>query len=305
MKSTFFAGNRIFSICILIILMSFITSCTPGGNGPTPPPPAWETLINLPGYCSFSDFTPSGQSVLYAGSGVGSFNQYEFPTGANAQGVLSSLTSPASIQDYIGFAWSGSYLYFAMGSTVYKYNISGDSWTTPVTGLTYSHGSAETTADDSGYIYSTSGSNYLLKYNTADDSFTYYGTPGGLTHEEPRAAWDPSTSRVYLADYEHTPFYAFNPADNSFTALTAFPDSYGMSDAFCSDRHGHIYTANADSSSTATDVWVYTEATDSWSQFSPSLPFSHGDSAACSISDDGYLYFTNGSTNQFARIKIF
>jgi len=302
MKSTVCGRNKSIPIGIIFFLVLFIIACTPG-NGPTPSASTWETLINLPGYCSFSDFTPSGQSVLYAGASGASFYQYEFPSAANAQGVLSSLATPTSFQDYIGFAWSGSYLYFAQNNSVYKYDISGNSWSV-VASLTYNHSYSETTADDSGYIYSTAQSNYLLKYNTADDTYEYITTPGELSHEEPRAAWDPSTSRVYLADYDNTPFYAFNPADNSFTALTAFPDS-GMSDAFCSDRRGHIYTSNSDSSDTATDVWVYTEATDSWSQFSPSLPFAHGDSAACTISDDGYLYFTNGSTNQFARIKIF
>jgi len=40
-------------------------------------------------------------------------------------------------------------------------------------------------------------------------------------------------------------------------------------------------------------------------KFPPEFTFSHGDSAACTVSADGYLYFTNGTTGQFARIKIF
>ncbi|MFZ1982054.1 MAG: hypothetical protein WAU61_12155, partial [Smithella sp.] len=285
MKSTVCWKKVLFSVAAIFFLTLFITACN-SGNG-SPPPAQWETLITLPDDSSFSDFTPLGQSVLYVGAEGGSFYQYEFPTAANAQGILSSLATPTSFQYYIGFAWSGSYLYFAQVNSVYKYDISGNSWTTPVTGLTYDHESSESTADDSGYFYSLSynyGNPFLLKYNTANNTYEYYSAPADiLIGDEPRLAWDSQTQRVYLGDYEGLNFYAFNPTDDSFTALAPFPDANGMSDAFCSDRRGHIYTAISSSSSTATDVWVYTEATDSWSQFSPSLPFAHGDNAACTI----------------------
>ena len=264
---------------------------------------AWETLTSLSNTPGFSDFTPAGQSVLYTVNGS-SMQEFTFPPAGNPQGVFTTLTAPTDgIDNYQGFAWVGGNLYMAQGNTVYAYNIAGDSWTTPVTTLTYSHSESESTADDSGFVYSLSGSHQLLKYNTTNDTYVYIATPSDLSTSEPRAAWDPSTSRVYLADYDDpNGFYAFNPADNTFTALASLPDSSGMSDAFCSDRHGHIYTANSDCSTTK-DVWMYTEATDTWTKITP-LPFAHGCDAACTVSADGWLYFGTGDYN-FARIKVF
>jgi len=297
-------GRRNFFLPVVAVffLVLIIAACSSSSSTPSA---QWETLTTLPAYCSFSDYTPTGQSLLYTGAGNGSFYQYDFPTASNSEGSLSTLNSPpVSMQDYIGFAWSGGYLYFAEGNSMFKYDISGNSWNTSAS-LIFTHASSETTADDNGHVYSVAEDSSLLKYYTSDDTFANIVVPDDLTHNEPRLAWDPSTGRVYLADYEHTTMYAYNPTDDQFTSLKAFPDSHGVSDAFCSDRQGHIYTTTAANTSTSTEVWVYTESSDSWSQFSPSLPFAHGDSAACTISADGYLYFTNGETGQFARIKIF
>jgi hypothetical protein len=289
--------------------MLFITACSPG-NGPTgtSTPPLivngeWETLTSLSAYPAFSDFTPIGQSVLYTGYGS-SFQEFAFPTTGNPLGVFTTLTALTDgINTYQGFAWVGGNLFMAQGNSVYVYNIAGNSWTTPVTTLTYSHSESESTADDSGYIYSLSGSQQLLKFNTSNNTPEYIATPVDLGTDEPRAAWDSATQRVYLANYDDTPFYAFNPADNSFTSLAPFPDSAGMSDAFCSDRHGHIFTANSDYQTTK-DVWVYTAATNTWMKITP-LPFAHGSSAACTVSADGWLYFGDGDQLNFARVKVF
>jgi hypothetical protein len=232
--------------------------------------------------------------------------EFTFPTTGNPQGVFTSLTAPtASIDSYIGFAWVADSLYMVDGNTINAYSITGDSWTKPVDGtLTYNHSMSQATADDSGFVYSLSGSHQLLKYNTTDNTYVYIATPSDLSTGEPRAAWDGQTQRVYLADYSNpNGFYAFNPSDNSFTALAPLPD-VGMSDAFCSDRLGHIFTANSSNSDTATDVWMYTAATDTWASFTP-LPFHHGSSAACTVSADGWLYFGDGDHYNFARIKVF
>ena len=265
----------------------------------------WETLVSLSTYPAFSDFTPIGNSVLYTGNGS-SMQQFTFPTSGNPQGVFTSLTAPtASIDYYISFAWVGDSLYMVDGNTIYAYSIVGDSWTKPVDGtLTYNHSMSQSTADDSGFVYSVSDdSNWLLKYNTTDSTYVYIATPVDMTASEPRAAWDSQTQRVYLADYDNpNGFYAFNPDDGTFTALAPLPESNGMSDAFCSDRRGHIFTADGNCSSTA--VWMYTAATDTWTSF-PALPFAHSCSAACTVSADGWLYFGSSTGYQFARIKVF
>jgi streptogramin lyase len=305
MKSKF-CRNKFFQFGMIVFLMLLIGACS---SSTDTPPPSWETLTSLDIYPSFSDFTPTGQSVLYAGNGS-VMEKFTFPTTGNPQGVFSTLTAPGyGIDWYTGFAWTGGNLYTANNKTMFVYSITGDSWTTPVTVLDYVHHNSQSTTDDSGFVYSLSyngGTPYLLKYNTSGDTFEYFAAPADVVSggQEPRAAWDSTTQRVYLTDYTNTIFYAFNPADNSFTPLASFPDSYGMSDAFCSDRRGHIFTANSSSDVTATDVWMYTAATNTWTSFTP-LPFRHGDDAACTVSADGWLYFGTGTDKNFARIKVF
>jgi hypothetical protein len=295
--------KKVFSTGLIIFLMLFIIACTPG-NGPQGTN-TWEMLASLDHPCSFSDFTPAGESVLYTGNG-NSFQEYAFPTTGNPQGVFTDLDDPMdNIEWFVGFAWVGGSLYMVQENTVYNYNFV-DGWSKFVTTLTYRHYESQSTADDSGYVYSLATSDhYLLKYDTTNNTYAYITTPSDLTTSEPRAAWDSQTGRVYLTgSWDSGGFYAFNPVDKSFTALAPLPDSIGMGDAFCSDRRGHIFTTNGDGSDTATDVWMYTAATDTWSSFT-ALPFPHGSNAACTVSADGYLYFGNPEISDFARIKVF
>jgi hypothetical protein len=271
-------------------------------NNDNPPESNWEVLTVPDMYASFSDFTPQGESVLFGG--YSTFYEYVFPTTGNPNGVVNNLAAfPNSIDYYSSFAWYDGYLYTAQSSSIYRYNISGNSWTTPQSGLGYGGFSmSQSTADDNGFVYAgTDDGNHLLKYNTSLNTVQYINTPTTFPASEPRAAWDSQTQRVYLSDYEYTYLYAFNPADNSFTPLTPFPNSDGVSDAFCSDRRGHIFTTNG--SGSGNEVWKYTASTDSWAQIL-SLPFAPGSSAVCTVSADGYLYIGDSSTN-FARLKVF
>ena len=266
---------------------------------------AWETLAAISTYPAFSDFTPTGKSVLYTGNGS-SMQEFTFPTSGNPQGVFTSLTAPTDgIDYYISFAWVGDSLYMAQGNSFYAYSIISDSWTKLKDGtLTYGHSESQSTADDSGFVYSLSESHQLLKYNTTNNTYVYIATPSDLTISEPRAAWDSQTKRVYLADYDEptSGFYAFNPDDNSFTALAPLPEFLGMSDAFCSDRRGHIFTADGDGSSNA--FWMYTAETDSWTSF-PALPYAHGNNSSCTVSADGWLYFSDRYQTNIVRVKVF
>jgi hypothetical protein len=314
MKSKF-CRNKFFSVGMIFILMLLIGACsssteTAPDNGHGHAGSSWETLVSLSTYPSFSDFTPTGQLVLYTGFGS-SMEEFTFPTTGTPQGIFTALTAPAGgIDDYTSFAWGGVSLYTAHHNTMYVYSIAGDSWTTPETALDYAHVNSQSTADDSGFVYSlsyNSGTPYLLKYDTSDDTFEYFAAPTELvlpSGQEPRAAWDSLTLRVYLTDFTNTIFYAFNPADESFTAIAPFPDASGMNVAFCSDRRGHIFTTNSNNDDTETDVWMYTAETDTWTSFTP-LPFHHGSSAACTVSADGWLYFGDGMHSNFARIKVF
>jgi len=295
MKKRF--GNKFFLIGLMVFLMFVLNGCGGPSNGPSSA--QWEILPSFSSSSSFSDFTPAGESVLYGGN----LFEYVFPDNANPDGYFNFLSSaPGTIDWYTSFGWYGDYLYTAQSNEIYRYDILDDSWSTVWSGLAHSIGMAQSTADDYGYVYAvTDDGNYLLEYDTVSDNVYYISTPG-LSNSEPRAAWDSLTQLVYLSDYEDTSLYAFNPSNNSFTPLASFPNSDGVSDAFCSDRRGHIFTTNG--SGSGNEVWRYTASTDSWAQIQ-SLPFEAGSSAVCTVSADGYLYIGNGSTGEFARLKVF
>jgi len=263
---------------------------------------SWETLAAYSNQANFTDFTPAGESTLYTGESS-SMYVYSFPTASVPLGVFTEVAAtPVSFNSYDGFAWVGDKLFMAQDNTMYVYDITGDAWSTPVTNLTHTHNMSQATGDDSGYVYSMATSTaQLLKYNTVNNTFVYIDAPDDvLSTSEPRAAWDSKTKRVYLMDYNtSTAFYAFNPADNTFTLLADMPLGSESTDAFCSDRRGRIFTGDHISSS----MYMYTAATDSWDTI-PAPPFAIGNSPACTISADGWLYLSN-SGGDFARIKVF
>jgi hypothetical protein len=261
----------------------------------------WETLATLPDSPRFSDFTPAGQSVLYT-LGTNSVFAFTFPTAGEPLGHFSALTGTnAGFSSYTGPAWVNGKLYQVQDSSVYAYDIAGNSWTRPVNGsLMYAHDDVRCTGDDSGYVYSLATSTHvLLKFNTADSTFRSFASPTSLNNNETRVAWDSRTGRVYLGNYGSTVFYAFNPVAETFTPLAPVPGTGTMSDALCSDRRGHVFTSNTDGS----EVWMYTAATDTWSQFLDT-PFAHGDWESCTVSADGWLYYGSGTVG-FGRFKIF
>ena len=117
---------------------------------------------------------------------------------------------------------------------------------------------------------------------------------------EPRLAFDPGTGLLYIAPIFYTgEFISYNPVSGVFTALPAHPRAY-MNDIYCSDRSGHIYAAGL---SGGTEMWQYTIATAVWVRI-PDFPGDHGNNGACTVSDDGFLWVTNGSGALFARLPL-
>jgi hypothetical protein len=267
----------------------------------------WEVLADSPvGLPMLSDFVDAGQPLVYATHGAAIYS-YTFPTGgADTTGTWSAALATAPVLFiYDTPAWVGTTTYLLHDTSMYAYDTAGNSWSTPINAtLTHSLTDAQVTHDDAGYVYAFASDQYLVQIKVSDNTATYVQGPNDLTAGEPRAAYDSLTKKVYLGDQDQPTgaFYAYDPTAQTFTALTAFPDPNGMNDAFCSDRKGHIFTANS-GAGVGTDVWIYTAATNAWTQL-PWLPWNHGDSASCTVSADGYLYFSNGNDSMLARIKL-
>jgi hypothetical protein len=267
--------------------------------------PVWEQLMATPYFLMLPDYIPAGATTIYA-QGNGDVCSYALPNDTAPLGVWAagSAASP-SLDSYSTQVLVGTTYYELDGISMYTYDPASKTWSTPLNNsLTHALGDAENTVDDSGNVYAWSKDQYLVKVHATDTAASYFQGPTDLTTGEPRAAWDSQTKRVYLGDYSDTSdtFYSFDPATSTFTKLANFPDPMGLSDAFCSDHQGHIFTANSDCYSSS-DMWMYTAATDTWTQL-PWLPWRHGCNASCSVSADGYLYLTNGDDDFVARLKL-
>ncbi len=270
--------------------------CTAGACAPR----TWEILAghgtSTPG---FNDFTRAGQTAVF--NLDGSALEIYSP----ADDTWTALAAPPdSMGEWPGTAWIGDSLYVIKNSSVYGYSIPTDAWAKIVDGTVPGTDSSQSTGDGSGSVYAlaSDGSHSIVQFNTSDGSVNLFAGPTDLG-DEPRAAWDGLTRRVYLGDYSVTKLYAFDPAGGTLAPLTDFPDGSGMSDAFCSDRRGHIYTTDSACSGVRA-MWVYTVATGLW-ELIPELPFDHGCDAACTVTADGWLYFADGDGGNFARIPLF
>ena len=283
------------------------TSCTAAEfcEAGTCEPRGWEPLAPLTDSPNFSDFAPAGQTALYTANSS-TLQSFTFPVTATPMGVFATLAAPPqSIGIYSSNAFVGTNLHILDGTSVFSYAIGTNTWTTPVNAtLTHALSQSQSTGDDSGFVYSRATDFTVVQFKIADGSVAYITGPADLTTSEPRAAWDSDSKRVYLGDYNDSTgtLYALDPTTGTLTKLTSFPDAAGLSDAFCSDRKGHLYTANS-GNGISTTPWMYTVATDTWAKL-PSLNYVYGSSEACTVSADGWLYFGDGDANKLQRLKL-
>jgi sugar lactone lactonase YvrE len=263
---------------------------------------SWQTLAGYDDY-GLTTNTPAG-SDLYMTTDNNSVERYAIATKAWGE-EANGLDLPGG---YMYGALVADHIYILGDGGLYDYSIADKAVTfTSVDGMP-DLSDSETVVDGDGNLWAatpSSGQIQLVKYklDTAALTLEDLGPSDFFGSEEPRLAWDPTTSKLYLGDYEGTKLWAFDEV-NGFTALADFPDASGMNDAFCTDYRGHVFTSN--SNGTGGAVWKYTVETDTWSKMN-SLPFDLGDSGSCTVSGDGYLYM-NGYTDSggvMARLKIF
>ena len=165
-------------------------------------------------------------------------------------------------------------------------------WTSPLVATTNVASYAQHTHDDSNNVYAVNSTGTgIVVYNITTNALSSKTASFGTT-SEPRIAWDSASHLLYVAPYYFgTSFYSFDPTTSTQVTLTSIPDTI-MSDVFCSDRSGHIY---AGGTYTAAQMWQYTVSTKTWAKLSAVPPFSNGNVGACTVTADGWLYYSNGS----------
>jgi hypothetical protein len=250
------------------------------------------------------DFVPVGATTIYA-SGA-EVDAYDI-----AGDAWSKVADGGSLPNTYAYpAWVSDSLYVLDGGYVDSYSITGGTYASVAIDGMPSTSNAQTTGDGAGNLYALATDGTIVQYNITGGTFTTFTGPDDLPAYggEPRAAWDTKTAKVYLADYESTPFYSFDPATGTLTPLAPFPTDLGMNDAFCSDRNGHIYTADA----AGYAIYMYDTAVDAWTTVGfPPFPYLDTEGptnldweGTCTVTADGYLYIANGWSDVAFKMKL-
>jgi len=269
---------------------------------------AWEVRAtggsDVPG---FSDYSPPGSAFFFM-LDRNAFMKYDGASDA----WTSKATPPANMGVWPSQAWVGDSLYVVRNGAVYRYAIGTDAWTTPVASGVVDTSDSMTTHDDSGFVYAMAadGSQVIVQYEIATGTVKTFPGPATPLANEPRLGWDAVTRKLYVApSYSEPDLYSFDPATGTVTKLTDVPGvggpgtGTGMGDPFCSDRSGHLYAIGDTGCSDSSSVFQYDTRTDTWKAV-PDLPFNHGCNGACTVTDDGWLYLTDGDTTSLARLKL-
>ncbi|HEY1554565.1 MAG TPA: hypothetical protein VGF94_06990 [Kofleriaceae bacterium] len=279
-----------------------LNSCSFGACVPTF---GWETLAAQPSTeeaPGASDYTPADQSSYYLLNGT-SLVRYDRATDA----FTTLSPAPVNLNDWPGMAWVGNALWAIGAGEVLEYDIPTDTWTAIVASGVHANIEAGTTHDTTGKIYSFTQAGEVAIYDTvAGGSVTYVATTilGTTSYEEPHLAFDEGTGLLYVAPNFVAPnLYSYNPATGAVVALASNPGG-GMNDAFCGDRHGHLYAAG-DTNDSNTSFYSYDITNNVWTAL-PALPFGHGDDGACTVMAEGggYLYETPGDSLITGRIRL-
>jgi hypothetical protein len=296
------------TIIVLAMGLSALVGCGSSSSGPRfngKTGTTWETLAadsdtSAPG---FSDYSPAGKPFIF---------DLVSTTLQKYNGSWSTLTGPTDdMGDWPGPAWIKDNLYVIRSNNVYAYSISGDSWTTVLSTDVPNTADSQMAHDDSGNVWTVeSDSPYrIIKYSPSANTITTYDS-GLAATSEARVAWDSATKKLFIGPgYDIPLLYSFDPATTTVEAKASVPavgggTGTGMGDPFCSDRSGHLYAIGDTGCDDSASMFQYDTKTDTWKAI-PDVPFTdHGCDGACTVSDDGWLYFTDGETGNFSRLPL-
>lgn len=255
----------------------------------------------------FSEYTAAGVSYFFAAYASGGSTGGGSPVMARYDISADSWTTvaacPWGVENNKGLGWVGTSLFQHKDNTLYRYSIATNTWTSAASGLpgTFSSMHAH---DDANRMYSmvTDGTNRLVYFDTVTSAVSYVAGPSGTVYH-PRLAWDGTTKALYIApNADEKLVWSYMPATGAVTVRASIPET-SIGRAFCSDRAGHIYaTGDNASCSTSNTIWQYDTVANSWKKI-PDLPFVHGCIGACTVTDDGWLFVSNGR-GELARLRL-
>jgi len=267
---------------------------------------SWEALTGSTTCCmGLSDYSPAGKPLFFSIQDA-TFESYD--------GAWTTLPSPPEgLREWAGPAWVGDSLFVIQKRKVFEYSIAAGAWSAPVPVDISDTRASQNAHDDEGHVYAIESDDphRIVRYDPADGTIATFDSGGLGGHlAEPRVAWDSATRRLFIAPAYNRPLlFAFDPTTGAIEQRATVPnaagdgDGTGMGDPFCSDRSGHLYAAGDTGCSASNTVFQYDTRADAWRRL-PDLPINHGCNGACTVTDDGWLYFTDGEGDRSSLHRL-
>jgi hypothetical protein len=291
---------------------------------------------------AFSDFTPPGETGFYDTTVTGmQMVLHRYDPEPRHFTDLASLSFPRCVFPGMGPARVGRHLWYLQWNAAIRYSIPDNTWAIVSSwpAAVDNHiRESQTTADDEGHLYALNNASEMVVFDIATltarrVSIGALGAIGIPVY--PNLAWDAATRLVYVT-YDYSPgttvaLRTFDPVTNAVTDLPFIPglrpvDGTLRRRMFCSDRSGHLYAAGDrwspepgpigdaitdDSLYRSRRIWQYDAIQGTWRQL-PDVPLRWGgdfSQGMCTVSDDGYLYVSNGSPDPagapwLARLRL-
>lgn len=275
-----------------------------GGTGTV-----WEPrgVTFSPSSGTFADYWPKGARAFYGLTDNAGDDMFRYDSVNDDWGFLGAFGSPPTRGTSPTMALVEHGLYLVRSGAVYRVgdgtNNDAGPWVTRLTNLPVTT-SGITTHDDNDIVLAlTEGAlPKVIRYDPANNTFTTVATSLPGASSAPRLGWDSVTSRLFVAPTVGPELYEVDTMTGATTARMSCPEAFA-SRTFCSDRSGHIYAAG-DAASPRT-FWQYDVLNNTWKK-TPDLAFDKGLTGSCIVSQDGWLYVSNGMTalGNFARLAL-
>ncbi|MFO0651193.1 MAG: MXAN_6577-like cysteine-rich protein [Polyangiales bacterium] len=219
-----------------------------------------------------------GTPFLYAGNNS-SFARYSLSTG-----TWSSLAGPSvGLPSWGSPALVGADVWEIAIPSVVRYTVATNSWTTIRSDLRGSNDHSQTAVDRDGNLWSYNAGE-LVRYNPTTNTVTYFPTTLGGQFET-RLVYDGTTNSIYFGGFGGRNLYRFDLGTMAVTSMTPKPVNM-LSDVFCSDRSGHIYSGGCGGGA---EVYQYNTTTNTWRRI-PDFTTPWGCNGSCAVLGDGFLY---------------
>lgn len=247
----------------------------------------------------------AGSSESMTVSGLSSSTTYYFaiktfdevPNTSGISNVPSLATLSPPTPEYV-FGLQGN-----DSNSFWRYDISGNSWSSIANTPGNVKGGGALTYDDSTYIYALRGgdSNNFWRYDVSGNSWSSMANTPGNVNIGGALTYDGSSYIYALQGNDNNAFWRYDVSGNSWSSMSATPGGVKDGGALVYGDSGYIYALQGNDSNT---FWRYNVSGDSWTSMS-TAPSTVKGGGALTYDESDYIYALRGNgSNNFWRYSI-